>query len=162
MKKENIIITKLISELEFQVNKLKFLYEKYPDLKITRGIFSSKGVNSDYDDILFYQDKDSLSMGTLKYIDFEFNGICEKIEIYSIPKQNKILNKTRNYNTSLTKYKTKLCFTKFFSTFKFKKFDENILSKTRKHLLEFINHNKDLEINYSNIDKKLEKILNFR
>lgn len=160
--KKNDKIIKVIEELEYELAKIKYLFDKYPDIKISRGVYSSKLVNQDYDDFFVQSSYHSLEFGALKKIDFQHNGKIENLCIYSIPLNNRVINREFKYSKNYSKKEDILVFTKFFQTVKTKKFDDAVISRMRKEILKYIEEYSNAKIDTQNLDDKMKKLLNFR
>lgn len=148
-----------ISQAKFSLAKLEYIKSLYPDIKYYRGRFSSKAINSSYEQVECNNSWSGLEMLVYKTIKFKYGELETDINIYSIPNTNKIA--TLKYSYAGGKQNITISFTKFCKTFKSKKYDESILKKVRHATLDYLEKYKNYKVDYTNLDEKTKKLLLF-
>lgn len=156
-------LDEVISNNELWLKKYKFIQSHFADVKVyspnsqyTR--FSSRLVNSDYTNFEFTNQYGCLYMSSYKNLEFDNNGIIEIIKISSIPKFNRLA-----YISWISyKDKTKIIrFSKYLFNLKKYHFNEDIINTCRVEIVKFIKQHTDTQVDSSNLDPRLRKLISF-
>ena len=150
-----------IQQKQFELAKLKHLQAIYPDIKYFRGIFSTKQVNENYDEVLIESTYSGLELKAYKKIEFKYGELITETKVFSSPYINKIAVISYEYDYVKHTSKSKIKFTRYCQTFKSKKFDSIVLKKVRESTIQFLDQHKNYIIDDTNLDPKLKKILLF-
>ncbi len=154
-----------ITEMEFNLAKLKFVKSKFPKVKFQihkKGnyLFSDKSVNSLFTEYTFTTYTNSIYLNVYYDLEFDYNGRVEFIKINSTPNKQLCLDKARFYiNNRFSHEEIK------FYPLKFKSKNKEIKTKLRSELdlisLKFIKDHPGVKINKENMSPRIEKLLLF-
>jgi hypothetical protein len=108
-----------IEEAEYELQKMKFVLQKYPDAKYFYDLdyknktktlgFCAKSINTDYTHLEFLKDSHSLYVMPSIRLTFKYNNKEEEIKIFSSPKQNRlayIMNTSSVFSNKKSKVKS--------------------------------------------------------
>ena len=157
-------LQKNINLNSFEIKKINYLLQMYPDLKIMRnGFFASAKINKDYNQTTFYMDSYKLSITRYKEIYMPSDEMDFLIKVYSSPLSNNILTKEFNFDKTLSNpHNFTIQFTKFCKNILTKNFNKEILNTTRQYIFDFLDRHPTCNINSKNLDEGTRKLLSYR
>lgn len=146
-----------INDLEFQLNKCKFITEHFPDAHPYGGLYSfkSKLVNQNYQKIDFYKASYYLDAVTYNQLEFKFNNKKEQIRIYSIPKNFKLIYTRWDKSAR----KSEHYFSNFEKNIVKNKFNDDILNYCKLAISEWIDQYPNIKVNDKNLSPSFKKML---
>ena len=154
-------ISKAICNLEKILAIHKFIMDKFPDAKSHISSndfgFSAKSVNNNYTNFEFIKGNHVLYVMPFIELDFEYNGVLEKIRINSSPRASRL---------AYIKYsKDKKCSIIHFSKLKFNlknnKFKNDMINHCIINILSFIREHPNHILDQKYLDSRLKKLLIF-
>jgi len=155
------IISKAIQDLEKLLAIHKFVMEKIPDAKshnlTSYHGFSAKSVNSSYSNFEFIKGNHVLYVMPFIELDFEYNGIKEKIRVNSSPRIKRLayVKYSREKNCNI------IYFSKLKINLKRNKFKDDLLNACIINILSFIKEHPNHILDEKNLDIRLKKLLIF-
>lgn len=158
-------IDKEIDNLDFYLEKLKFIQLKYPDTQFNshtskRNIkFISKKINESYTNFDFIHSYNSLYIEPHILLTFNYNNREEIIKIYSSPMKNRLAYAQWDYSTKPGK--TVLKFSKIALNLKNRNFREGLLVSCQMEIMKFIKKNPSIELDTTHLDSRLKKLIIF-
>jgi len=152
-----------IFSLEKSIAIHNFIKEKIPNayvqiskVKGFRG-FVSKYVNKFYSGLEFNVNAHKIYVSPYLELDFEYNGVPEKLRVYSIPRQNKLAYIKHNY----IKKTNIIHFSRLSINMKNNNFKDDMLNECRIKIMDFIKKHPRCELDQKHLDPKLKKLLAF-
>lgn len=163
-----------IEEAKYELQKMKFVLEKYPDAKYfydydyknkikTLG-FCAKSINTDYTHLEFLKDSHSLYVMPSIRLTFKYNNKEEEIKIFSSPKQNRlayIMNTSSVFSNKKSKVKSVMKFSRFVFNLKKHNFREDVFNECRSQILTFIKEHPESILDSTHLEERLKKLLAF-
>lgn len=159
------IILNRISELNYELQKLKLVQNNFPDAKYFYNFdhkarakvleFCSKSINANYTDIEFVKDSHNLYAKPHTNLLFTYNGKEEIIKIYSDPKQNRLAF------IKTVKGKSTMKFSRFVFNLKKHNFREDLFNSCRTNILNFIKEHPGIKLDSKHLEDRLKKLLVF-
>lgn len=152
-----------IKELEKSVLLYNFVKEKIPNVKVhfsknsKNHTFFSKYVNSNYTNFEFIQGRDKIYVAPYIELDFEHNGVVEKVKISSSPRRSRLVY----YKYIYQKRKSVIAFARLAINFKNNNFKDDMLNACRLQILTFIKNHPKVELDSTHLEPRLKKILMF-
>lgn len=156
-------ISDKIQKLEYQLAKIKFINQSFPDAKFSEYsnpasmTFYSKLVNSIYTQYSF--EKDSWGVSIIPYVelDFDYQGKNETIRVFSSPRRNNLVY----LSWKRINGKKVLKFRKFVVNLKRNNFRDDILNACRTQIMLFIQEHGDCHLDTKHLEPKLKQLLSF-
>lgn len=163
-----------IEEAEYELQKMKFVLQKYPDAKYFYDLdyknktktlgFCAKSINTDYTHLEFLKDSHSLYVMPSIRLTFSYNGKEEEIKIFSSPKQNRlayIMNTSSNMLSKRNKSKSIMKFSRFVFNLKKHNFRDDVFNECRSQILTFIKEHPESILDSTHLEERLKKLLAF-
>jgi len=178
--------TSKLEELEYEINKIKFIQSKFPDVQCrydmietkpfsyTKSLkFFSKTVNVDFEKLDFQSKYNTLYAIPYCEMIFNYNNTSETIRILPIPekiilakkshKRVSIINNTSYQNLRPTyHYEDIIKFSRFSVNNKKNAFNQDRLyQECMLAILDFVKKYRDIKTDVKNLDPRLKKLLAF-
>jgi hypothetical protein len=163
-------IDKIVASYEYWLTKYKFVQEKYPGCKVHSSkspvTFSSQLVNPIYTKYNISKSYNTLFIEPYLEEDFEYGNKKEIIQVFSIPRHNRlahIVYPNDPNNSKIKKYMGKkiIKFTKFKLNLENRNMNDACWNECRSAIMEFIRNNPGMTLDKKHLDPSLEKLLIF-
>lgn len=154
-------ILKAIYDIEKILATCKFVQNNVPDARFHQTNyyhgFSAKSVNSNYTNFEFIKGFNCLYVVPYIELNFEYQGVSEKIRINSSPRSNRLI-----YITYSREHKQRMInFSRLNLNLKNNHFKNDMLNACRIKILEFIKEHPQYKLNQKHLEPRLKKLLLF-
>lgn len=162
-------IREYLKQVDYITAKVNFLQKEIPDLKIKfePGFipkypkFAAKSVNQNYTGLDFHSKYSTLSVRPYQELEFTYDGVTEKIRVYSDPGYSRLVYIKYTRNNNFRPISKTIHFSRMKINFERNNFNESMLSSCRIQILDFIKKYPKCEINDKHLDPKLKNLMAF-
>lgn len=159
-----------VKDYEYWLAKYKFIQSKYPGCNVHAAFypvtFSSKLVNPKYTKFKIAEGYSTLFIEPYLEEEFEHNGKKEKIQVYCMPRRNRLAHIVYPKSTTNPKekdYKAKqvIRFTKFKDNLAARNISDDCWNECRVAIMNFIKKYPTCTLDNKHMDKSIKKLLAF-
>lgn len=149
-----------VKETKQTLAKYEAILKVFPDAKIhetySPNSFSSKEVNQNYTNLKFETKYSRLIVMPYSEIEFEFEGVTEKVTVHSSPKYNRLA-----YIPWMRNKEKVIRFSRVSFNLKNNNFKADMMNDCRVAIMNFIKDNPSHQLDQKHLEPRLKKLLLF-